>query len=151
MLAPLVADCCRIKADVVAADEREAGPRRMLNFGHTIGHALEAVTELPAVPARRSDRLRHAGGRPHLHRARRSCPTMTRHGCKDLIGRMGPLPGRGRPPKRPTRSTSSRHDKKVVDGRLHFVLAQGIGATTIVSDVATTELRTALKAIGLKK
>ena len=43
------------------------------------------------------------------------------------------------------------HDKKVIDGRLHFVLAQGIGATTIVSDVTTTELRTALKAIGLKK
>ena len=44
VMAAIVAASCRIKADVVAADEREAGPRRVLNFGHTTGHALEAVT-----------------------------------------------------------------------------------------------------------
>ena len=36
----------RIKADVVRADEREAGPRRVLNFGHTIGHAIESCSGL---------------------------------------------------------------------------------------------------------
>lgn len=36
--------CCRIKADIVERDEKETGERRILNFGHTIGHALEAVT-----------------------------------------------------------------------------------------------------------
>ncbi len=41
----LIADSVRIKADVVSQDEREAGLRRILNFGHTIGHALEAETE----------------------------------------------------------------------------------------------------------
>ena len=41
----VIAESCRIKASVVAADEREAGPRRILNFGHTAGHALEAVTK----------------------------------------------------------------------------------------------------------
>lgn len=40
----VIATCCRIKADVVAKDEREAGLRAILNFGHTIGHALETVT-----------------------------------------------------------------------------------------------------------
>src|SRR6266496_3663603 len=44
-LTPVIAESCRIKADVVAADEREAGPRRVLNFGHTAGHAIEAVTK----------------------------------------------------------------------------------------------------------
>src|SRR4029079_305036 len=44
-IAPLVTASCRIKAAVVSADEREAGPRRILNFGHTVGHALEAVTK----------------------------------------------------------------------------------------------------------
>src|SRR5207302_4002572 len=39
-----ITECVRIKAEVVAADEREAGLRRILNFGHTIGHALEAET-----------------------------------------------------------------------------------------------------------
>src|SRR5438132_5682990 len=44
-LIPVIAEACRIKAAVVAADEREAGPRRVLNFGHTAGHAIEAVTK----------------------------------------------------------------------------------------------------------
>lgn len=37
--------CCRIKADIVERDEKESGERRLLNFGHTIGHALEAITD----------------------------------------------------------------------------------------------------------
>src|SRR5258708_249584 len=44
-LTPIIASSCRIKASVVVADEREAGPRRILNFGHTAGHALEAITK----------------------------------------------------------------------------------------------------------
>ncbi|MEP7274569.1 MAG: 3-dehydroquinate synthase, partial [Acidobacteriota bacterium] len=41
----LIARCCEIKAEVVAADEREGGLRQILNYGHTVGHALEAVTK----------------------------------------------------------------------------------------------------------
>ena len=40
----VIARCIRIKADVVARDEREGGLRHILNFGHTLGHALEAAT-----------------------------------------------------------------------------------------------------------
>lgn len=43
-LIDIVSECCRMKADVVARDEREAGERKILNFGHTVGHAIEAVT-----------------------------------------------------------------------------------------------------------
>jgi 3-dehydroquinate synthase len=41
-LEAVIARCCRIKADVVGLDEREGGVRAILNFGHTLGHALEA-------------------------------------------------------------------------------------------------------------
>ena len=51
--------CCQMKADIVAADEREAGQRALLNLGHTFGHAIEA--------ARRSGCRRHVSG----------CPTVT--------------------------------------------------------------------------
>ena len=44
-LLPVIAKSCRIKAEVVGQDERESGLRRTLNFGHTVGHALEAVTK----------------------------------------------------------------------------------------------------------
>ncbi|MFU8780228.1 MAG: 3-dehydroquinate synthase, partial [Kiritimatiellia bacterium] len=43
LLGRVVARCCEIKADVVARDEREGGLRAILNYGHTLGHAIEAV------------------------------------------------------------------------------------------------------------
>ena len=45
VLSPIIATSCRIKAAVVQEDEREHGRRRLLNFGHTAGHALEAITK----------------------------------------------------------------------------------------------------------
>ncbi len=45
MIASVLSTCCSIKADVVEKDEREGGLRAVLNFGHTIGHALEAATD----------------------------------------------------------------------------------------------------------
>jgi 3-dehydroquinate synthase len=149
IVTPVVAECCRIKADVVTRDERESGPRRALNFGHTIGHALEAIT--------RYRRFRHgeAIGHGMLAAARLSVMrgTMTELDearLTDLIRAMGPLPS----------VTDLRisdaldviaHDKKVVNGRLHFVLASGIGRTDIVSDVHTRELSQAMKAIGMRR
>ena len=43
-LVPVIARCCQVKAAVVSDDEREAGRRAILNYGHTVGHALETVT-----------------------------------------------------------------------------------------------------------
>jgi 3-dehydroquinate synthase len=148
LLHAIVAECCQIKADVVMVDEREAGPRRALNFGHTVGHALEAITHyrrfkhgeaigygmLAAADLSRSRGLMRAEEAARLH---------------DLIGAMGRLP-----PVADLRVDDAldviAHDKKVVNGRLHFVLARGIGATEIVSDVQTRDLSEALRRLGLK-
>jgi 3-dehydroquinate synthase len=148
ILTPLVADCCRIKADVVMADERESGPRRVLNFGHTVGHALEAVT------AYRRFRHGEAIGYGMLAAARvsasRGLLADDEFGqLETLIRHMGPLP-----PVADLKIADALdvigHDKKVVDGRLHFVLAKGIGATEIVRDVHPRELTAAMRAIGMK-
>src|SRR5271165_5307143 len=48
LLETLITDCVRVKADVVSADERESGERRILNFGHTIGYALDRTDSLTA-------------------------------------------------------------------------------------------------------
>ncbi len=45
LLIKIVETCCRIKKSIVEIDEREQGVRRILNFGHTLGHALEAVSD----------------------------------------------------------------------------------------------------------
>jgi 3-dehydroquinate synthase len=147
VLSPLIAECCRIKADIVSQDERESGPRRVLNFGHTVGHALEAVT--------RYRRFRHGEAIAYgmlaaaqISTARGSLSQEDHSRLKELIRRMGPLP----------LVTDLRVkdaldavllDKKVINGRLHFVLANGIGATTIVPDVTPKELRTAMRGLGM--
>ena len=145
-LTPIIAESCRIKAEVVSADEREAGRRRILNFGHTAGHALEAVTKYR--------RYRHGEAvaygmlvAAHLAKDRGALAERDRQALADVIASLGPLP-----PIADLSSTdilaAMRHDKKVVEGRLHFVLPTAIGATTIVDDVSEKELRTALKRVG---
>jgi 3-dehydroquinate synthase len=148
-LTPLIADCCRIKVTVVSADERESGLRRTLNFGHTVGHALEAITGYR--------RLRHGEAigygmlaAIHLSVARGLVSRADAAFMSETIHRLGPLPS--------VTDLSMRHvldavtrDKKVLNGRLHFVLARGIGDTQITTDIRPTELTAALRAIGLKR
>jgi 3-dehydroquinate synthase len=149
VLTRLVADCCRIKARVVMTDERESGPRRALNFGHTVGHALEALTNYR--------RFRHgeaigygmlAAARLSVLRGTLSLEDEAR--IVHLIRRMGPLP-KVTDLRASDALEAIARDKKVVHGRLHFVLARGIGATEIVADVRAAELRAAMAAIGMKR
>jgi 3-dehydroquinate synthase len=148
VLTTLVADCCQIKAHVVAIDERESGPRRTLNFGHTIGHALEAIT--------RYRRFRHGEAiaygmlaAAHISRSRGAMSAEDQSRLEELLIRMGPLPPVGDLRVRDALE-AVQLDKKVVAGRLHFVLASGLGATMIASDVTPKELSAGMKAIGMR-
>jgi 3-dehydroquinate synthase len=148
-LIPIITEACRIKAAIVTIDERESGPRRILNFGHTAGHALEAVT--------RYRRFRHGEAVAYgmlvaaeLATARGALADADREALAAMIASLGPLP--------PIVDLSAagileamQHDKKVVAGRLHFVLPTAIGATAIVDDVKERELRAALIKTGFGK
>ena len=147
-LVPTIAECCRIKADVVGRDERESGPRRALNFGHTAGHALEAVTKYR--------RFRHGEAVAYgmlvaaeLGVRRRAFEADDRDALAALIAQMGPLPPIGDLAASEMIHAMGR-DKKVVAGKLHFVLPTSIGSTTVVTDVTSEELRQALAAIGVR-
>ena len=147
-LLPVIAESCQIKAAVVEQDERESGPRRILNFGHTVGHALEAVTKYR--------RFRHGEAvafgmlaAAEVGVARGALPSADRDTLAKLIAQMGPLPAVADLKTAPTIEAIGR-DKKVVAGRLHFVLPTSIGSTEIVTDVSTDEIAAALKKIGLK-
>jgi 3-dehydroquinate synthase len=147
-LTPVIAESCRIKASVVAADEREAGPRRILNFGHTAGHAIEAVTKYR--------RFRHGEAvgygmmvAAEIAVARGALADRDRQALADLIASLGPLPPIA--DLSPSQMIEAmQHDKKMVAGRLHFVLPTTVGATTIVDDVTEKEIRDALKRVGFK-
>jgi 3-dehydroquinate synthase len=149
LLSQVVSESCRIKAEVVSADERESGLRRILNFGHTIGHALEAVTKYR--------RYRHGEAVAYgmlaamqLGAARGVTPPAARDRLADAVAKLGPLP--------PIADLSAKeivaaiaHDKKIVEGTLHFVAATDIGRTTTLTDVTEKDLKAAVKAIGVKK
>jgi 3-dehydroquinate synthase len=148
VLVRVIAECCRIKGSVVEEDERESGPRRALNFGHTLGHALEAVTKYR--------RLRHgeAVGYGMLAAAnlavnRGTLPAADRDALAALVAQMGPLPSVSDLSATQVVEAVGR-DKKVIAGHLHFVLPVGVGATTTVTDVTTDELIAAARGIGLK-
>ena len=148
VLGPAIEESCRIKADVVSKDERESGLRRMLNYGHTVGHALEAVT--------RYRRFRHGEAiaigmmaAADLAVARGALAATERDALAGLIAALGPLPAVADLPIDDLLA-AIRRDKKVVNGRLHFVIAIEVGATMTVDDVSEAELRAVLKHIGLR-
>jgi 3-dehydroquinate synthase len=143
-LTQAIFESCRIKAEVVGADERETGERAILNFGHTFGHAIEAaqgygswlhgeavaagmviasrlserVTGLHAVDSARVRELIGAAGLPS------SPPAMASNRWLDLMGR----------------------DKKVADGQMRFVLLNRLGSAFLHTGVSTEDVCAALAA-----
>jgi 3-dehydroquinate synthase len=148
VLMPIIVESCSIKARIVEEDERETGLRRTLNFGHTTGHALEAVT--------RYRRFRHGEAVAYgmlvasdIAVARGSMPEADRDSLATVITQMGPLPAVTDLSTAQVLEAIGR-DKKVVGGRLHFVLPRAIGSCEVVKDVTEEELTRSLRAIGLR-
>jgi 3-dehydroquinate synthase len=147
-LVPVIAECTRIKARVVSIDEHETGLRRILNFGHTVGHALEAVTGY-----RRFLHGEAVGwgmlAAAEIARARGALPEAAATRLAALIDRVG-----ARPPVSDLSaaecSEATKRDKKVVGGTLHFVLPVAIGRTDIVQDVIPREVVRALRTLGMR-
>jgi 3-dehydroquinate synthase len=142
-LTRIIARCCEIKVEVVVADERESGLRRILNFGHTVGHALEAVTayrrlkhgeavgygmkcaaaiaeKAGVVPQPEAEAIRH--GIDALGRL----PRISDLNAKDVIAAMA-------------------HDKKVAQGKLHFILPIRVGEVVVRDDIAPAVIRAAVR------
>ena len=131
MVDEIIAESVRIKAEVVSADERESGLRRILNFGHTVGHALEAETSYA--------RFLHGeavafGMQAAVHLAEDSGRLAAGEGemIRETIRSYGPIPPlEGIPAGNLLRRLVS--DKKTVQGKVHFVLPERIGEVTVVS------------------
>jgi 3-dehydroquinate synthase len=140
----IIADSVRIKAQVVSADERDGDLRRILNFGHTFGHALEAET--------RFERFLHGeavawGMRAAVHLAENSGYLAAEEAVDilDQIALYGPIP----PLAGITADSIFRRlsgDKKTVQGKVHFVVPERIGEVKIVTGVSDYAVREAIEA-----
>ena len=142
-LGSLLARAAAVKVDVVSRDEREADLRRVLNLGHTFGHALEEVTNYRRflhgeaiawgmlAAARLARRLDWLAAEEEERIAR-------------LIRRVGPLPLiRDLAPERVLRLLP--RDKKAVGGRIHWVLPVRIGKIKITADVPSSAVAAAFR------
>jgi len=134
----------RMKAEVVGIDERESGLRMILNFGHTIGHAIEAATGYK--------KLLHGEAVAwgmlaalHVSRLRGVVPEKDAARIEETIRAYGPLPGfRARVPEL---LAAAGHDKKNKGGKRRFVLCQGIGTAVVVEDVTEAEMTGAMEKV----
>jgi len=146
VLAELIGRCCAIKAEVVAADEREADLRRILNYGHSIGHAVEAASgyRLPhglavAIGMVAANRLAVVNGL--LAEA-------------DSSRVVALLEAYGLPVRIPAGYQISqikeylKSDKKSVGGRVFFVLPEQLGLVQISDAVSEAQIEAVLRELG---
>ena len=126
-LGDIVARCCEIKAEVVAQDETETGLRAILNFGHTIGHALEAISHYGKYLHGEAIAIGQVAA-AELSAALAGLPQLDVERVSDLFRRAN-LPTSVDLNQREIKQLFSamRLDKKVSDGEIKFVLAQRIG------------------------
>jgi 3-dehydroquinate synthase len=143
VLEHVIAAAVRIKAEVVSQDEKESGLRRILNFGHTIGHALEAETNYA--------RLLHgeavafgmiAAARIAVDAA--GLPAADAERIAEVVQAYGPIPPLdGIEPERLVARLAS--DKKTLQGKVHFVLPVRIGAVKVLSGIPETRVIAAIE------
>jgi len=134
----------RMKAEVVAADERESGLRMLLNLGHTLGHAIEAATEYK--------QLLHGEAVAwgmlaaiQIARARQMISAEDAAAMRRVIEAYGPLKPFAADAK--TLVAITAKDKKNRSGARSFVLPTSIGTAVVVRDVTEAELLIAAEKI----
>ncbi|MDF0594857.1 3-dehydroquinate synthase [Psychromarinibacter halotolerans] len=129
----------QMKAEIVARDETEQGDRALLNLGHTFCHALEAATGY-------SDRLLHGEGvaigcalafetSARMGLCSQETPSRVRAHLRDMGTKVDLSDIPGDLPDADGLLDLMGQDKKVIDGRLRFILARGIGEAFVTSDV----------------
>ena len=130
----------------MSEDEYEGNIRRILNFGHTAGHAIEAAT--------RYRRFRHGEAIAYgmlvvadLAARRGLIKEADQNALAELIAELGPLPSIKDLSAQDLVEIMGR-DKKVLKGRLHVVLPTRIGKTVIVDDITRKELKRSLRVVG---
>lgn len=132
LLEQLIVECVKVKAEVVSADEREGGERRILNFGHTIGHALESATKYKHFLHGEAVGWGMVAA-TLISQSMNVCKPDTAQRITSLVAAYGTLP---------TVDVSGRRilkllqaDKKTMGGVPHFVLPVDVGRVEVVNNV----------------
>lgn len=142
----MVARCCEIKAHVVSQDEREGGLRAVLNFGHTLGHAIEKVTGFSAVLHGEAVAL----GMPFAlawSQATKGFPSKDAGRVVSLLHRFGLNISQLKPKNLDWRALRDAmgQDKKAAGGAVRFVLCDRLGHCGLPETIPAEDLEGLLK------
>lgn len=135
----LIPRAAAIKVGIVAEDEREAGRRALLNFGHTFGHAIERVAGYGTFTHGEAVAL---GMRAALHLSGRLHPDFDADEADRLV-RQIPVPEGLADLATADLMDAMRQDKKVQDGRLRLILLRRIGTAYVTADVDPADVEAA--------
>ncbi len=144
VLEKIISRSAELKTNIVEQDEFEGNQRRLLNFGHTIGHALEA--SLGFQQLRHGEAVAYGMLAAGALSFRRNLLSQAEWDFLAGTLRQLPLPAIAFPPVKDLLDIMKR-DKKVRSGVLHFVLLDGIGQGIIVNNITDRELEEAVNSI----
>jgi 3-dehydroquinate synthase len=137
---------CEIKADVVARDERESGLRAILNFGHTVGHALESLTGYTTLRHGEAVAIGMAAAARLSERLGLCEPGIAARLEAVLAGLRLPIRIAGL--RADDIIAAARSDKKAVGGALRLVLLRRLGEVEVVAGAPEEEIRRVLISLG---
>jgi 3-dehydroquinate synthase len=133
-----VYQCCRIKAEIVSEDEREGGIRRILNYGHTIGHAVEGASDYTLIHG-----LAVSIGMVAAARLAVLNRLLSQEDCRRIVDILQSYDMPVEVPKTLDRARIKRYlltDKKTVGGSVFYVLPTAIGKTVITDKVTEQQV-----------
>ena len=134
---------CQIKADVVALDETEQGIRAILNFGHTVGHALESITSYRRYKHGEAISIGMVSA-ALIGEAIGVTPTAVTHAIRRILKDAGLPIAFPKDVDNGQILAAAQRDKKTESGKLRFVLARKIGEVYVQSDVPIAAIEEAL-------
>jgi 3-dehydroquinate synthase len=149
LLTTIVSRCIQLKMDVVAADERDSGLRNILNYGHTFGHALEALTDYGTWLHGEAGSIgMEVAAYIAVARGMLSDDDASRQ--RQLLQVLG-LPIHCSDIDTESILMAMQRDKKVRSGRMRWVLPTRIGHAEIYDDIPLEMVRDAVEAVQSAK
>ena len=145
LMEEIIAKSCRIKAQIVSNDQFENGERRLLNYGHTIGHAFETIQEYGGLY--HGEAVLYGMKCANYISHRKGLLSDDQYELAQSVLHRFPLPELGDvPPQRVLDIVA--HDKKFINGKLNFILLDRIGNGLVDTSVTPDDIVASLSAVA---
>ncbi len=144
LLSDIIAKSCRIKAQIVSNDQFENGERRLLNYGHTIGHAFETIQDYGGLY--HGEAVLYGMKCANFISNKKGLLSDSQYQQAQRVLNLFDLPELGKvDPQRVLEVVS--HDKKNINGKLNFILIDGIGKGVVSTDVDHSDIVDSLSTV----